>query len=76
MTGTASLPRALALQLIRVAAIRAQYEHYRIDAGPGANFGPAIFLMTNSLNRAVEAIGSGDIAAQLRALKDLEEFSE
>jgi hypothetical protein len=64
----------LAAQLVRVAAIREQYE----EAGrcsPNAMVGPAIAMMTAAINYGIEAARTGDVADQARATAELSEFS-
>lgn len=68
----AELPK----QLTRVAALREQYREAAKTAGPQANFGPAIAMLTASITRAEAALGSGDVIACIQAFEDLKGYSE
>ena len=67
---TETLAEALPREIARVSTIR---EHAR-EIGPAGGF--LVAMTTASIDRAVKAAASGDVVAMLRALKDLQEYSE
>lgn len=67
----------LGREIRRVAAKQARYqETKRVLGASGAGFTSAIALMEHSLEEALLALGSGDLARKIRALNDLSEFSD
>lgn len=76
MSHGATLPSAVARELIRVTTIRCHYEETAAMTKMANNLKPAMAMMTRSLNAAVEAIEANDLAAMTRALADLREYSE
>lgn len=73
MADTQTLPGKLASEISRVTELREQYKSLR--GMPHANPNPAIFLMDVALKEAIAAAGSPDVAAQIRAVRELETFS-
>ncbi len=77
-----TLPGALAGEIGRVSALRERYRSYQLDpilmdrALPPASLAPAIALMTLALDAAVKAAASPDIEGQIRALNDLQGFTD
>jgi hypothetical protein len=68
----------LARELVRVAAMRERYREAQLDnnrRGGSANMGPAIYLMTGSIDAGCEAAGSGDAMAIIAAVAELEGFT-
>lgn len=66
----------LAREVVRVTKLRCQYEETgRLTKSP-ASVKPAITLMEFAIEQACKALGADDAQATLRALKDLEGFTE
>lgn len=74
--GATNLIHELLEELERVIVIRERYRACAVAGTPGASFTPAIALMTLSINGAKAAIGGDDVIASLRALHDLEIYSD
>lgn len=70
---TLSIGIKLIDEIERVAALRAQYEAVR--GMRGVNVEPAIFMMSQAIDRAKAAIADGDAVIALTALADLEAFT-
>lgn len=70
-----TLPGELAAEISRVTQMREHYRAAQQDAGPQANFAPALFMMDGSLEAAIAAASSPDIVGQVRALEDLRGYS-
>lgn len=75
MSDIQTFPGELAAQISRVTEIREQYCEAAKIAGSQANFIPSIMMMTRSLDAAIQAANSPDIEGQIRAVRDLREYS-
>lgn len=69
-----SLPEKLAREIHRATKLRAQYVSLR--EMPQVNVEPLIVMIDASLEAAMQASGSNDIAAQIRAVEDLEGYTK
>ncbi len=67
-------PEKLAAEISRVTELRERYKSLR--SMPGVNVEPAIFMMTAAIANAIKAAGVDDAIAQIKAIKDLEGFTE
>lgn len=61
-------------EIERVTVIRTHYEELR--GAPNVIVEPQIMMMTASINAGKYAAASGDAITVIRAIKDLEEYSE
>ena len=64
----------LARELVRVTELRSQYEDIR--GAKGVNVEPAIYRMTIAIDQGVKAAGVDDAITQMKAIKELEGFTE
>lgn len=63
-------------EIERVSAKRERWKAYAADAGPQANFRPAILLMTIAIDNAKKEAMGDDPAAAITALQALKDFNE
>jgi hypothetical protein len=68
------LGEGLAAEVMRVIGLRDQYVALR--AQPRIVVEPAILMMTQAIERGVNALGAGDVLDMLRAHADLKEFEK
>ena len=73
---TTTLPGKLAAEISRVTQLREQYCEAGRLVGDMRGVAPAITLITLSLDAAIKASNSPDIAEQIAALRDLGEWQE
>lgn len=66
----------LAHEIERVSSLREMYRDAGRLGGPQACVGPAVALMTESLDRAKRAMGADDAIETLRAIQDLQGWTE
>lgn len=71
-----SLADALPKEIKRVQAKRERWLEYEREAGPRANFKPALFMMQASIDEGVASLASGDVVRMLRAYQDLQDHDD
>lgn len=77
-----NIAEGLAREIMRVTAIRCQYEAMGEEYGPKTGkpnpiiVGPAVAMMNMSLEAACVAAGSNDVVAVIRAHEDLKSFEK
>lgn len=62
-----NIVEGLARRIRRVASLREQYRSVGRELGQPANVQPAVLLMDAALERACQAIGTGDVVAIVAA---------
>jgi len=75
-TSPESIADALPREIKRVQQKRERWLGYEREAGPQANFKPALFIMQNSIDNAVAALASGDVTEMIAAYQDLQDQSD
>ena len=71
-----ALPEALSREVERVTILREKYRRFQARIGEAANCGPAIALMTASIEHAHHTIGRADLPGQIAAYNDLRGFTK
>lgn len=69
--GVETLLSALAREISRVTAVRAEYERVQAEGPSNVDCRFAIAIMSRSIEAAIKAAGSGDTMTQAQALQDL-----
>lgn len=70
-----NLVEGLSREIARVTEIKALYQKWQGNM-LGANFGPAILMMSHDLEAAQNAMGGGDIRKMATALEALKGWQE
>jgi len=71
-----SLAEALPREIKRVQEKRERWLGYEREAGPRANFKPALFMMQSSIDEGVKALASGDVVRMQQAYQDLQDHDD
>lgn len=71
-----TLPGKLASEICRVTRLIGRYEQVGRECGPRAVVTPAIAMMEAAIAAAIAAADAPDIVGQIRAVRDLEGFTE
>ena len=70
-----TLPGKLAAEISRVTKVREHTEAVGRLTGHRQSVAPLLFMLDTSLKAAIAAADSPDIIEQIRAVKDLEEYT-
>lgn len=71
-----SVGAALLAEIERVSAKRERWRGYAKEAGSGASFAPAIFLMTQGIDAAKAALADDDAVRCIQALEFLRAYDD